>query len=83
MNTITLCFFGSLAEELNTQTTSCTIQDTLSVNNLKKKLVSDNQDWQALNNESILCAINHEMATGDQMIQINDEVAFFPPVTGG
>ncbi|MGK0673553.1 MAG: MoaD/ThiS family protein [Halothiobacillaceae bacterium] len=30
-----------------------------------------------------LVAINHEYATRDQVVRDGDEVAFFPPVTGG
>ena len=31
----------------------------------------------------IRCAINQEFAQGDQPLRSGDEVAFFPPVTGG
>ena len=33
--------------------------------------------------EAIRCAINHEFAGAHSRINANDEVAFFPPVTGG
>lgn len=32
---------------------------------------------------SILMAVNHEHVTGEHPVQDGDEVAFFPPVTGG
>ncbi len=31
----------------------------------------------------ILCAVNHEYAQADTRVGDGDEVAFFPPVTGG
>jgi molybdopterin synthase sulfur carrier subunit len=31
----------------------------------------------------LLAAVNLEHATHDQMVRDGDEVAFFPPVTGG
>lgn len=31
----------------------------------------------------LLCAVNQEMCTLQQVLQDSDEVAFFPPVTGG
>lgn len=31
----------------------------------------------------ILCAINHDYAAADAAVNDGDEVAFFPPVTGG
>jgi molybdopterin synthase sulfur carrier subunit len=40
--------------------------------------------WQgALSNPSTLVAVNQEMVNADQVIKPGDEVAFFPPVTGG
>ena len=35
------------------------------------------------NRRSIRCAVNHEFAPPDTRIYPGDEVAFFPPVTGG
>lgn len=31
----------------------------------------------------ILCAVNHDYAAADVVVRDGDEVAFFPPVTGG
>jgi molybdopterin converting factor small subunit len=31
----------------------------------------------------VLCAINHDYAAPTATVQPGDEVAFFPPVTGG
>ena len=36
-----------------------------------------------LPHKTIRCAINHEFAEAQSKINANDEVAFFPPVTGG
>ncbi len=35
------------------------------------------------NRRTIRCAVNQEFATPDQAVKWGDEVAFFPPVTGG
>ena len=35
------------------------------------------------NRDSIRCAINQEHRTFDTAIKDSDEIAFFPPVTGG
>ena len=35
------------------------------------------------NRRTIRCAVNQEFATPDQAVRSGDEVAFFPPVTGG
>ncbi|PWR00119.1 molybdopterin converting factor subunit 1 [Leucothrix pacifica] len=44
--------------------------------------------WQTLNPnsslpESCLIAINQEYAAADSIVNAGDELAFFPPVTGG
>ncbi|ART64383.1 cyclic pyranopterin monophosphate synthase MoaC [Kushneria marisflavi] len=38
---------------------------------------------EALDQPRLLCAVNHDMVQGDVAIKPGDEVAFFPPVTGG
>ena len=55
--------------------------------------VSDLIDWlklqgegyaEALSEEMVVrVAVNHEYVTLDNTVTTNDEVAFFPPVTGG
>jgi sulfur-carrier protein len=44
---------------------------------------SYNDQWQKAFDGNILCAVNQEIAQDNHPIQDNDEVAFFPPVTGG
>ena len=44
--------------------------------------------WKAVNDslclpDLILCAVNMEFATPDSSVKDGDEVAFFPPITGG
>ena len=36
-----------------------------------------------INNTPVLTAVNHEMCERTQSIKDGDEIAFFPPVTGG
>jgi molybdopterin synthase sulfur carrier subunit len=33
--------------------------------------------------DNTVCAVNHTQATPESMVKDGDEVAFFPPVTGG
>jgi molybdopterin synthase sulfur carrier subunit len=40
--------------------------------------------WQqVLGENSLMCALNHELCTPGTVIEDFDEIAFFPPVTGG
>ncbi|MCP2054908.1 UNVERIFIED_ORG: molybdopterin synthase sulfur carrier subunit [Pseudomonas fluorescens] len=39
--------------------------------------------FAVLNESSLMCARNEELCDLDEPVQAGDEVAFFPPVTGG
>ncbi|MCK6186393.1 MULTISPECIES: MoaD/ThiS family protein [unclassified Pseudomonas] len=39
--------------------------------------------FKVLNEDSLMCARNQELCNLDEPLQAGDEVAFFPPVTGG
>ncbi len=42
------------------------------------------ENWSdILGKGSVMVAVNHEMAERSASLQAGDEVAFFPPVTGG
>ncbi|AIB40526.1 molybdopterin converting factor subunit 1 [Pseudomonas fluorescens] len=40
-------------------------------------------EFAVLNEASLMCARNEELCNLDEPVQAGDEVAFFPPVTGG
>jgi sulfur-carrier protein len=94
---ITLRYFAQLRETLHCSEETLQWQDDINtVAALKKQLsqrTSDkpnhphnhsyNVQWQKAFNGNILCAVNQEIAQDNHPIQDNDEVAFFPPVTGG
>jgi molybdopterin synthase sulfur carrier subunit len=43
-----------------------------------------NEAWdEALGGDNILCAVNQQQVNVDHPLVSGDEVAFFPPVTGG
>lgn len=39
--------------------------------------------WRMLDSANVRVAVNQEMARPDTIIADGDEIAFFPPVTGG
>ncbi len=76
--TITVKFFASLSEQLGKKEISLNAQDNLTLENV----------WsQATNNAvmptKLLMAINMEYAQLTDPVNDGDEVAYFPPVTGG
>ena len=40
-------------------------------------------EFAVLNEASLMCARNEELCSLNEPVQAGDEVAFFPPVTGG
>lgn len=46
-------------------------------------LQARDQHWQLALSNNVLCAVNQTLARPDTLLHDGDEVAFFPPVTGG
>ena len=81
---LTVLFFARLKDQLGTAQHTLTLEQAITIGQLKEKLVSENPDWQsALMNANIISAVNHDVVDNDYLLNGNEEVAFFPPVTGG
>ncbi len=74
-------YFASLKEQLLTDSDIIDLTTNTSVLELKKQL-SAKYNYQFIDN-NIICAINYSIADNDDIIKNDDEVAFYPPVTGG
>lgn len=82
---ITILFFASLAEELNCRTLTLPCpQQPVSASELRDRLIAQHgETWNALRSDQLRCAVNQEIVKMDYLLKPGDEVAFFPPVTGG
>jgi molybdopterin synthase sulfur carrier subunit len=81
---IKVIFFAALREQLDCSELTLNSENITTVADLKQLLANKNDQWQShFSNGSLLSAVNHEMVNGEQLIKPGDEVAFFPPVTGG
>ena len=83
--TIKLLYFASLRETLGTGGEEMTLPgDVSNVAGLKAFLATRGDVWQTLTqSRSLRAAVNQKMAGPDVTVSDGDEVAFFPPVTGG
>ena len=81
---IKVVFFAALREQLECSELSLSSENLTTVADLKAELASKDEKWQQVfTNSSLLSAVNHDMVNSEQAIKSGDEVAFFPPVTGG
>ena len=81
---ITILYFASLREALGVEREIIELPDSVAtLGNLRDWLVARGGDWSALNNGRVRAALNQSLALPDAAIAAGDEVAFFPPVTGG
>ena len=76
-----IIYFASLKENLKTSHDMMDFDAPVSISFIKQKLIEKYGSNHFPNN--ILCAVNQEMAGSDTIVKEDDEVAFFPPVTGG
>jgi len=85
MSTIKILYFAKLRDQLDCAEEAFELAtENCSVAELKQALAERGESWQnALNGAQVLVAVNQVMATADTQISANDEVGFFPPVTGG
>lgn len=82
--TLSILYFASLGETLCTNSETLAVDNSVvSVSDLIALLAQRGENWQLLQDKTTKCAVNQTIASKDQPLNHNDEVAFFPPVTGG
>lgn len=81
---IKVVFFAALREKLGCNEISIDHNDITNVAQLKQALTKLNPEWhQPLQENTVLMAVNNDMVNAEHIVNSGDEVAFFPPVTGG
>ncbi len=81
---IRVIFLAQLREQLGTADLDIPAGQIKTLADLKQYLFLQNASWESvLSNTRLLTAVNHAYVKGDQALVDGDEVAFFPPVSGG
>lgn len=80
-----LCFFASVREQVGTDGENLTLPDQVTtVGELSAFLAGRGGAWQILADESsVLVAVNQQISSRTQRLDGSEEIAFFPPMTGG
>lgn len=83
---INILYFARIKESVNYSSENIDLpEDVATVTALKNYLALRGENWANLFNgtQVIRAAINHALVDDMATIHAGDEVAFFPPVTGG
>lgn len=82
--TVKLLYFAGLREQLGTPGEELDVPAT-TVAGLRSQLMARGGAWQSAlaQGRALRVAVNQEMAQPTTPVKPGDEVAFFPPVTGG
>ncbi len=82
---IQIRYFASLRERLGRGEETLPADGVAKVQDLIAQLRERGEPWQEVfqGDFPILIAVNQEMAQPESPVRDGDEVAFFPPVTGG
>lgn len=82
---IKILYFASLREALDQASETMALPaQVASVGQLHAHLAGRGGTWQALSKtKNLRVAVNQQMVAMDAPLKDGDEVAFFPPVTGG
>ncbi|BBB22830.1 molybdenum cofactor biosynthesis protein D [Abyssogena phaseoliformis symbiont OG214] len=76
-----ILYFALLKESLKLSSEEIILATNTTTAQLKKQLIDKHGEHHFPNN--VLCAVNQEIANDAVIISETDEVAFYPPVTGG
>ncbi|MEA3405498.1 MAG: molybdopterin converting factor subunit 1 [Pseudomonadota bacterium] len=81
---VNILYFASFREVLGQANEQLPAQYN-TVDALISELAQRGENWKMalLDNQNLQIAVNHDVASRSTEIKAGDEVAFFPPVTGG
>ena len=83
---LNILYLARLREDLGVSSETLVLPETVgTVGDLRAHLAARGGAWAAFlaANKSVRIAVNQDMAVASTPLGSEDEVAFFPPVTGG
>ena len=82
---VQLRYFASLREKLGIGDETVMLPEAVAtVDGLQRWLQERGEPWhEALSDDRLLVAVNQEVSDRETAVSDGDEVAWFPPVTGG
>ncbi len=86
MISVSILYFASFREKLNCKQETLELDEHIkTIADLKHYLARRQHAWHDIfhHDNAVLASINQSMAKNHSILSNNDEIAFFPPVTGG
>ena len=80
---INIRFFAYLRERLDVGSIDYEITAEKTVADIMEQLIAKGEPWTLLAEQDVLIAVNQTLTSKSEYIKDGDELAFFPPVTGG
>lgn len=81
---VRLVFFGALSDMLQKRSEALELPPGCTrLVDLRRVLIARGGHWTKLAEKTILSAVNQQIVSDDCALKQGDEIAFFPPVTGG
>jgi molybdopterin synthase sulfur carrier subunit len=83
---VTILYFARLREALGTGREELALPQGVSdLGGVRETLVSRGGAWaqELAGSRNVRMAVNQDIAAADTSVKDGDEIAFFPPVTGG
>ena len=80
-----IVYLARLRDALGRSSESLELADNVSLSQLRAALRERGGSWaqELAEGRAVRIAVNHELIAGDVTLRDGDEIAFFPPVTGG
>jgi len=81
---IKVLFFARLREQLSTDSLQMPASENMTTELIRQQLANTDDLWaKVMSADSLLVAVNQQITDWSHSVNAGDEVAFFPPVTGG
>ncbi len=81
---IKVLFFAQVRELVGTESLTLEVDAQSTVETVRRQLAGRSERWAlALEEGKLLATVNQTLVPFDHPLVAGDEVAFFPPVTGG
>lgn len=80
---ITVKFFAQVRELVGTDSASIPADGVATIADVSAALCQIFPNWKTISADPMLMACNQDIVDAEHPVKAGDEIAFFPPVTGG